>query len=197
MISCTINPPSVNAQREICRPRRRLTSRLLPRSPSPSLWLCLACSTSLPLPFLVPTPFLESCFELLYQLSRPFQFRSTHPSRVPVYPVVHNTIDCSLADDVADFPRIIGLRIFDVRGLVRGLVRDGDTGVGVGRFVTDRGSQASIVVTFSDTFSVTIIAAPQVWLLDCCYYRCRGLSLIGPIDTALYSGYLVHARELT
>jgi hypothetical protein len=48
---------------------------------------------------------------------------------------------------------------------------------GVGRFAIDKGS-AIVAVTFSDTFSVTVTAAPQVWLLDfrCCCYR--GLSLI-------------------
>ncbi len=47
---------------------------------------------------LVPTE--ESCLEL-YQLSRPLNLGFTHPSRVLVYPVAHNTIDCSLATKTA------------------------------------------------------------------------------------------------
>jgi hypothetical protein len=44
---------------------------------------------------------------------------------------------------------------------VSGLECDSNTAVGVGRFAINRGS-AIIAVTFSDAFSVTVIAAPQV-----------------------------------
>jgi hypothetical protein len=57
-------------------------SHLLPRSSSPSLWLCLAHSISLPLPFLIPTTCLKSRLELTHKLSRPSQFRFKHPGRL-------------------------------------------------------------------------------------------------------------------
>ena len=131
-------------------------SYLLARSTTPSLWLCVTRNIISLLPFSIPT--LESCFELFYQLSCFFQFRFTHPGRLPVNPVLHNTINRSLTDDVADFPRI-GLRVSDVSGLVSGLVRSSDTAGGVGWCVTDSGAWAIIVVTFSDAFSVTVMAA--------------------------------------
>jgi hypothetical protein len=44
---------------------------------------------------------------------------------------------------------------------VSGLECDSDTAVGVSRFAIDKGS-AIVAVTFSNAFSVTVIAAPQV-----------------------------------
>jgi hypothetical protein len=71
---------------------------------------------------------------------------------------LHNTINRSLTDNVADFLQIIGLRVSDVSGLVSGLVCSSDTIGGVGWFVTNREAYAIIVVTFSNTFSVTVMA---------------------------------------
>jgi hypothetical protein len=69
---------------------------------------------------------------------------------------LYNTTNRSLTNEVADFLRIIGLRV--VSGLVSGLVRGSDTAGGVGWFITDSGAWAIIVVTFCDVFSAAVMA---------------------------------------
>lgn len=92
-------------------------SILLPRSATPNFWLFPTpsikqpsgppSSLQRPLPTSGPTPIIRH--ERIHQLLGSGQFRFGHPRVLPLDPIVPLTANHFLADDLVDFPFIIGI----------------------------------------------------------------------------------------